>query len=46
MKKIILAAALLLSAVGASTTTINKFQDPVMECPPMCVSGGNVVAIN
>ncbi|HEY3839626.1 MAG TPA: hypothetical protein VGL72_23810 [Bryobacteraceae bacterium] len=42
MKKLILAAALLLAAVGSSTT-INKFQDPVMECPPNCLSG-NVIA--
>jgi hypothetical protein len=42
MKKLILTAALLLSAVGASSP-FQKFSDPVPECPPNC-DGGQVIA--
>jgi hypothetical protein len=43
MKKIILAAALLLSAVGANSS-LQRFADPVPECPPACSDSGNVIA--
>jgi len=44
MKKLILVAALLLTAAGARSP-IQRFQDPVPECPPNCGSGGNIVSV-
>jgi hypothetical protein len=43
MKKLILAAALLLSAVSARSP-FQKFNDHIPECPPICGNGGNVIA--
>jgi hypothetical protein len=42
MKKLILAAALLLSVAGARNP-FPKFMDPIMECPPNC-DDGNVIS--
>jgi hypothetical protein len=43
MKKLILTAALMLAAVGAGSP-VQKFADPLPECPPACSDGGNVIA--
>ena len=40
MKKLILAAALLLALTGARNP-IHVFADPMPECPPLCTDGGN-----
>jgi hypothetical protein len=40
MKKLILTALLLLAAAG-SRTTIQRFADPIPECPPACDNSGN-----
>lgn len=42
MKKLLLTAALLLSAVSA-TNSFQKLSDPIPECPPACPGGGNVI---
>ncbi len=41
MKKLILAAALLLTTVGVRNP-LPKFNDPIPECPPLC--DNNVIA--
>jgi hypothetical protein len=38
MKKLILAAALLLSVAGARNP-LQKFADPMPDCPPLCDTG-------
>ena len=43
MKKLVLAAALLLTAMGARSP-LPSFGDPIPECPPACSNSGNVVA--
>jgi hypothetical protein len=44
MKKLILAAALLLSAAGARSPF--NFNDPIPDCPPACQgNNGNIIAI-
>jgi len=40
MKRLILAAALLLTAVSANST-LQRFSDPIPECPPACSEVGN-----